>query len=411
METEAHVAAPPSDQKLETLEATTYKVESPERTFGHSVVVLMNRHAAVMECMGDFEAGSDEYIAYATKGSQLLLYDLKGELHEVRKRLTSLTPDAEKVMEEYLDYAVPEYMSEAMDQRSKDLKRRIGWKEWLSSKADDDELINILQWHNYTIEQQAKSERVSLAYEVFKHFFITGVQTLYEKDDIAFPLKRLDNIELVVGDIFDTFMSAEGRIGYFMPGTSEINVAQGQGIHFETQIRELVENFPLTIIHELVHATLCTSYEPMDTPLASRWMNEALTEELSAMIRQHHGIRLGGNEAYIPERQLLEFIISKSPNQRATQKLATHAYTGEKKDRLAFVQHIDALWNARDVLQKINIAIMTEEGKLRQNGMTNGRSINATAVENVHALLRDNPEALLHREAETMLGLPRLDIY
>lgn len=411
-----HSSSPAEEQQPQApfLFDPIYELRSPERTLGYAAVAQANKHASVIDQMGSHVEGSRAYrLLNSLQGN--LRFDMACELQHVRATLRQIEGREEDIMGRYFNETVSQYVFNVIKQHERPKSPEVSWKHWLTELADDEVLLNILQQHNYAVEQQATSQRIELAFEISKHFFATTVSDMYENGDIALPSKRIDEIDLVVGDVFDTLMKE--RSGYFQPGVAEVVLAQGQqgakrpGEQQQPrqrltprQVREqvqqdreqaLLKEFPRVLTHEFVHALLCRTYEVPGNPLAARWINEAETEVLSRLIRQAQGLTVKEDKVYQPERELRELLLSKAPNPEFAAKLLMRAFTGEEHDTDIFVAHINTVWGADDVMEKIHQAVAFEEKRLVIPGVSIDRLVHAEALRVVHERLRDTPEKIL----------------
>jgi len=375
-----------------------YEVRSPERTLGYAAVARANKQAGVIAQMNGYSEGSGEYNTL-NKLQSLFLYETKYELKSVRDTLQQIEGRDEDIMSRHFGSIVSQYVFGLLGQHDQPNGPEISWKRWLAERATDEELLNILQQHNYIVEQQATSQRVGLAFEISKHFFATTVSDLHEAGDISVPLKNIDEITLVVGDVFDTLMKE--RSGYYQPGVAEVVLAQAQIGDENAREAALLREFPRVLTHELVHALLCQTYEVPGNPLAARWINEAQTEVLSRLIRQAQGLTVKEDKVYQSERDLRELLLSKASDPVYAAKLLMRAFTGEDQDTDMFVAHINAAWGADDVMEKIHQAVGFEERRLAVPGMPIDRLVHIEALRVIHQRLRDTPEKIL---------LPGIDI-
>jgi len=369
-----------------------YELHSPERTLGYAAVAQANKHAGIIAQMNTHPEDSREY-HMLNRLQSIFLYDTKYELKGVRDTLQQIEGRDEDTMGRHFGAIVSPYVFGLLKKHDQPNGPEISWKKWLTERASDEELLNILQQHNYIVEQQATSQRIELSFEISKHFFATTVSDMYDSGDIALPSKSIDEISLVVGDVFDTLMKE--RSGYYQPGVAEVVLAQGQIGGEDARETAFLREFPRVLTHEFVHALLCRTYEVSGNPLAARWINEAETEVISRLIRQAQGLNVVEDKVYQPERDLRELLLSKAPNPEFAAKLLMRAFTGEEHDTDIFVTHINTAWGADDVMEKIHQAVAFEEKRLVIPGVSIDRLVHAEALRVVHERLRDTPEKIL----------------
>lgn len=385
-----------------------YRLDSPERTLGHAAVAQSNIRAALIELMNTHPEDSDEYRALQIDHSRVL-YQTKYELEEVRRTVAAVDDAPEQIMDRYLQLAMPAYLLSLRAYYAGPNQEEASWKETLS-RVNDDELLSIVQRHNYIVEQQATSENIDLSFEIQKHLFIRASNRLYDEGYLTLLPKDVESIELVIGDVFDMAMKERG--GYYQPGGSEVAIRQGmvtersdhKWLFLYKNEKALLKDMPVILMHELVHAVLCRTYEVPGNPLAARWINEAMTETVSQLMQRKNGIPVGELQAYSYERQLMELLLSKSvlPYAEAF-KLMTRAFSGEDADTTAFTILMNESFDADDVLEKINHAITFEEDRLIREGHARDRSVQIDAVGVVYKKMNTDPSLVLLQGADGIM--------
>jgi len=368
-----------------------YTLHSPKRTLGHSAVAQANRQAAVVEQMTAHEPSSVSYQALETS-SDALVDDVQTELKEVRETLGAIGTAAEGVMTRYLDTAAPKHILHMLGRSPDSTQPTVEWKDWMTTKASNDELLNVLQGHNYVVEQQSTSEYIALALDVHKHRFIQTAKGLYEVKVFGLPPKNIDDLDLVIGDVFDTLMKE--RAGYYHPGRPEVVVVQGQESSQYRRDVAVERNFNQVLTHEFVHALLCRSLEIPGSPLAVRWLNEAQTEATSRYIRWSNNYPVAEDGVYRAERMLRKSMLQGTPDIAQSERLLLRAFTGTPQDGDIFSAHIDAAWGARGVINKISRAVAFEETQLTPVGKDKNYAIEAAAVLTVNEKLKTDPKKI-----------------
>jgi len=281
-------------------------------------------------------------------------------LKAVRIHLRELTSEQSDALDRYMKSTATAFFK-----NNKDADSLIGndsWANWLGS-ASDKQLMNFLQWHNYVLGSQRHSpelhEEVERQRAMYKRDIQEGVEQGWLGKDALKAAERTDDIDVLVGDQFDTIL--QGRTGYHFRGTPRVVVMQGAGRTHKTRIRDARNNINNTLPHELNHAVLATAANRPRSPLAERWIDEALTEHISAVM--FHGepdiVKPAEREddqfVYDAERQLLDFLLNHGP-QKVDAALATRAYSGDAEEQQEFYDALDRAWGTR-VLPKVAAAI------------------------------------------------------
>lgn len=389
-----------------------YPLKSHESAFGHETVRYDNEHAAVVDYMTGIEAGSDEY-ARLEKTRKALAISAAIGMQSAREAINRMTDSQRATLDEYFAASAPPFL-ETSYRYAVETGKVASVSEWLTVPAavfDDTEdttnrptgepLLNVMQWHNDLLEQQAEDPDINARFESFKADFSKVASDMYWKGNIAVEPTLLDDAQLAVGDVFATRM--QDMVGYYYPGSNEVTIQQGTGQRHTERKSELLEQFRPTLTHELVHLSLNRALHLEDGLMgqpSSRWLNEALTEETSLYIRQAMGEKECDDGTYREERDLLKLLTWHSDKPDQTAKMATRAFSGDVSDQLKFLQHVDDSWNAKDVIKKINAALAAKERQLRKEGMTRNRNIQTKALRHVYDTLRMDPTELLRASVE-----------
>jgi len=368
-----------------------YTLHSPERTLGHSAVAQANEQAALAEQMTTHEPASESYQALQAS-SDKLVDNVQTELRLVREAISVLGATAEATMTHYFDTTAPKHIRHMLGRSDGSTQTTVEWKEWLTANATNDELLNVLQGHNYVVEQQATSEYIALALDVHKHRFITTANKLYEAKALGLPPKDIDELDLVIGDVFDTQMKE--RAGYYHPDRTEVVVMQGQESSQYRRDVAVERSFNQVLTHEFVHALLCRSLEIPSSPLAARWLNEAQTEATSRYIRWVNNYPVAEDGVYRAERMLRKSMLQGTPDIVHSERLLLRAFTGTPQDGAIFADHIDAAWGVHDVIDKISRAVALEETQLTPAGKAKNYAIQAAAVIAVNEKLKTDPKKI-----------------
>jgi len=369
-----------------------YTLRSSERILGHGAVEQANRYAGIINEQSGYDEASSQYERLRRAGS-VALYEVRSELSDVRTVLRNVD-DTDGVMNRYLNGAAPLHIVHTLIRDAPRPQPETSWKQWLTQKATDDELLNVLQWHNDLIEQQTDSEAIEAAFTAQKETFRRTAQKMYEHGWFALPPKDIDDIRLVISDVFD--MAMKERDGYYQLGTQEVVLRQGERTDRGKNEQSIMNDFQSSLTHELVHATVSYSYEAPGNPLAARWLNEAQTEETSRLFQYDAKLPVVRKDIYADERALRKLLLSKSTlPPLETSKLLMRAFTGNDEDTTAFVQHIDEAWGATDVIEKISQAISLEESRFVKRDHKLNRAGEVKALQAVHKKLSTNPNTVL----------------
>jgi hypothetical protein len=396
--------------RLDELEAVL-PLQSSEQTLGHAAVFYAHQHAAIVAEMGQYEIETDEYQRYSVYEESFRLKASR-ELGNVRLALVAMTSDNEGHLDQYLNMQTPlthvSSMIDSAEKRENLKKASLGWKDWLTKYTTGDELLNFLQFHNYIIERQQKDPLVQEAMDAQKQKFIQATKDLREAGTLAGPVEKLDDIELRVGDIFD--MTMKERVGYYNVGIDKIHVQQGYLRGPNKLVEEFLENIPHVATHELVHAALGESLKQLDSPLAARWINEAITEELTRAINRKMGPINEESTTYLNERALLQLLLSGGSGSynAFAYKLATRGFSGSKADREEFEAYLDIIWGTTDVLGKLNQAIELEEANHTGTDAKSTRVGQRKALEAIYSRLKDTPDSIFVQYEEAIAELTKV---
>ena len=368
-----------------------FSLQTTSKTFGILAVEAANRQATQLQAMSELDVNSDEYLRYERTAS-FFGENIADHIAEVRETLNAMAPESDNTIDDYFTLAIPKYMLDAIIDDSDKEGRQIPWREWIT--RSDDRLLNVLQWHNHIIEQQSQSDDVEQSFQAHKELFMAEADKLYQDGYLALPPKDVE-AKLIVGDLFDTLV--KNRTGYYKPGTAAVVVTQGIGHNPEVRRENLKKHFPAVLTHEFVHLFLNRSLDAQDSPMASVWLNEALTETINRNIRKGFGDDVKKDKTYEPERKLLISLIAKSSDQEATLRLATKAFSGDASDRKAFLAHIDTVWGAEDVIEKIDAAIASKIEQLptSEEEAIKSRVLQMAIIQNVQQTLNTAPDEIL----------------
>lgn len=354
-----------------------FEEHAPALTFGLETVQLVNNVADLTLGAATLQQQLQEHSVLRSPQTRLLsvleeslegttawhaqeLEAVYDSLSDVRLDLYDLSSAQRRLVDTYLDNNAPRFLKHAKEQAPETSK---SWTKWLVTHAKDETLTNILQWHAYTLGEQAADGRthefIDWKRQVFKQATTFLVETEVLAPEAWVNCEGVDAIDVVVGDIFD--MSLEGRVGYHVPQTQQVAVEQGVGLSRTERHNSLVEKFDYTLFHEWLHAVVAAAYGRHHLVMSARWLNEALTERIAIMMKLYEKHEMPQMQSYRAEQELLRVVLRTDTEFAVAEALATRAYSGDENDYLLFADAIDAAWGGRHVLQQINEYIALNE--------------------------------------------------
>jgi len=379
--------------------------ETHKRTFGYFAVRAADIHAKLVVGLDEYPEGSEDHQKMVEHEDTMKLQVVE-QLRAAKDAFIAIDDDSADAAERYLTGIAPAFMNKHIASLTERGEPELTWKQWLEQKATLGQFLNILQVHVHTVAMQGGSKILNEEFEAYVEKFYDAVYQLAIHDDIIAQLpKQKPRIKLAIGDAFDT--GIRELAGYYRYDTpDEVVLAQSvsPGNHVR-RINDIVGRFPRDLTHELVHALVDRTRDMVDSPLAARWFDEAMTEQFSIMIREQNNQGLELNNIYIAERKLLERVLRQSPDDYEDSLIMAHlAFSGEAWDQDLFTARVDAIWKSRDVLEKINNAVEAEERRLSRgpNGLK-GHWLHDAALTNVTNVLNENSESIIDRIPDTLL--------
>lgn len=340
----------------EEVDLSTGKEHSADpRTAGREVMRAASRSA---EASANGRQWEDHY------RDHLLYFEVKS----LKTRFTNLPEPASKTVDLYLDTSAPKFLA---DVRMK--SDQSSWADWLSKEATLPELVNVAEWHNHVLGEQAVDPEIQGAIELEKTRFAQAATELYEEGVLAKPPKDPRDLEVAVVDVFDDVLLTLGANAYFNPYVkNQLNIIQGQGRTEEIRREDSIHQIHYSLPHELTHWGIGTSDGIFGGQRAPRWIDEALTEEVTRMLSARLGS--GGNRpiVYLGERKLLELVLSGVPSEQsvpdAPNRLATRAYSGDEAVKDELLRTIDEIWGVNHMLEKVSQLVVKAEQENNRNG-------------------------------------------
>lgn len=370
---------------------TMYPVRNSERTLGHEAVVLANQQATLVLEMSQYEEATDTYRYYDAR-EKLLRFRISAELDTVRAHVSDISAHNEQYLDNYLNIESPfTHIATMIKQAEKRAETSLSWKKWLAEQATQDELLTFLQFHNDRIEQQQTDPFIAEQYEIHKSKFIKHVADFVEEGMLMKVPENLDDVVLLIGDIFDMPMQERG--GYYEIGKDEINLQQAYFMGPQKRHEELGKIVSFITTHELVHAVIAKSDRDPNNPLGARWINEALTESLATLLDAEWNVFEKRERVYEQERLLFDTLVSRKGDKPTVLRLALRAFSGSEVEQQAFFDYIDEAWGTIHVLEKINDVIDALEtyyaGKQQPD-----RDVQSHAIALVRHKLEKDPQFL-----------------
>ena len=383
-----------TEQQLESLQ-----LFSPERTLGYLALGYTAQHSrAVYELMAtpmDIPQYDDIQREVRTSISFA-----KAELVTAREKLTMFDGPKEALLSQYLNGMAPPLVKHSLYYQSVLRDTQLTWNQWLGEHATDDEILLLLSEHQNVMVDHATNEDIEKQIQVLQDKFMFARDRQQKLGFFGRDLKDPSDVSIVYGDIFDTYLNEAA--GYYTPSGQSIVLGQGHKTTRETYTQEARQELRRVLTHEWVHALVGKSREDFTSPLASRWINEAKTEMISRTIREASGEKVVEDNTYIDERQLLADILSPAKDPEVVDTIMTRAFSGSDSDRDSFVQVVDQLWHAKNVIEKVSDAIAFEEKRLA-GSKTPDRAIEIAAIQKVRAAFKKDPHTILLRGVDEIL--------
>lgn len=181
--------------------------------------------------------------AEAKRVTQVLVNEsLTKNLDSVRARLTEISPVSRPKLDAYLDADMPADLKTARAAWQKQSGNPDG-VAWLKSMSND-QLVQFLEWHNNRLDginaDPAVQEKIAQQKAAYKNKIQKAVESGQLPIDAEEIAVRVDQIEPIIGDTFDTVM--KGNHGYRRSYDGRVVVEE----NYSTR----------TFDHEMSHAVL-----------------------------------------------------------------------------------------------------------------------------------------------------------
>jgi len=353
---------------LETHGEYKHTLFSPERTLGS--YAMANQHLSIEDWLVD------------------------NTLDSARTTMTQYQGPLGDMFERYMNGIVPPLAFASVRQQEVLQNKKLSWREWLMTYAEESEIFDILEVHNSVLQQHAASEAIAQDIDTLQTKFISALHLMNDRGLIASHPEHPSSFPIYYGDIFDTHLKQRG--GYYEDQTGEIVLGQGYKVAAQTHVEEARQELPRVLTHEWVHASLGNMLEDVYSPLSIRWLNEGFTEMVSKAIRDKSGESLEEDNVYIHERQLVESLVGPERNPEVWRYKMMRAFTGTDNDRHEFVQYIDGLWKSEDVIRKVTRAVSAEERLHAETGSLS-QTVQNLALIAVRERVINNPDSILRK--------------
>jgi hypothetical protein len=339
--------------------------------------------------------------------------DLADGLATARQELADLDRYGVGSLDMYMDLSAPPLLRYA---RTAAEYSQFSWSDWIKDGASDEELLNILEWHNHVVEEQQQNQVVSAEIESNRRATKNAIIALGEAGQVvvnAEDLSRIDSIQIAIRDSFDTRIAS--RLGYYSTET-DIVLAQGIGRTVQRRIESSKRLIQDILSHEMVHGVLNKAHDMPVNPLEPSWINEPLTEMLATLIREHiswhdeDGRPIESDtyfpavpKAYLEDIGLIKTLLAGRNGESTdiTTIAAFRGMTGGYEMAMQFSKLIDEVWGQRDVLLKLKrlIADMKRSALIEDKDLT-AREAMEKVLPVVNLMLEEAPDGIFRDKSE-----------
>jgi hypothetical protein len=405
-----------------TIDISGPEAHAPERTLGHNVVRLSHAYTESMFAFVAIGATAEQLAAtdhddttnhhmnelrWAKEqyGYSLALAGINyvKSISATRARINSLDATGINNMQAYMNSYAPEFLSQQLQLATEPGGVVPSWQEWLGRRATIEQLTNVLAWHNHIIGEHVTDVDIEAMTIALRTPVVQAITDLQQRGQLMPSERDMSATEVIIGDTFDT--DGRQRAGYFEPNDNVMVVHQGIGTTTLARRLSLQSDVPRVVIHELVHAAIDTTYINPHPTFSVRWIQEALTEKLSRIIRSEYMDENNSvSRAYNFEIDLLDALCSKGDSDE-NMRLAQRAYSGGDTERDQFIAAIDAAWGYQDVIEKIHERITKYEVESIKAGKMALSIERMAAVESAHVDLNKDPDEILRPELPDAFGL------
>lgn len=292
-------------------------------------------------------------------------------LQGIRERVRALSPEHEELFETYCKSVTSPFLKEVKVTGAGD----GGWAEWLAKRADNQQLLNFLEWHTDAIEKLVARRPIAKEIKHQKSRYAKnvarGVDEGWLHPDGLLLLDKVSASTVRLGDLFDTLF--RNISGYHQRGSNEIVAAPVAAIPGDRKCKAIVRELKGTTAHELTHIIGW---------LNPRWLNEAVTEHIVQVMERGKPEQLSTwsrsslNLRYMMERNALALVLS-GGNEHISPIIAMRAHTeaGDSGEEVAaFAAAVDRSWRhltpeGESAYSNLNAYIDAQETRLKEQGL------------------------------------------
>ncbi|HZL08293.1 MAG TPA: hypothetical protein VFC50_03805 [Candidatus Dormibacteraeota bacterium] len=248
----------------------------------------------------------------------------------------------------------------AKKRQPKKERRDISWADWLGQEANDQQLLNFLQWHVAAIEKHQADPEVQAEVDAQRSAYKSGLAKAIEEgwlhEGAEAAIKKVDGVRVYTGDIFDTILQDMG--GYHVRGTDAIVIAAPDDLGSEGHAK--THRIKRAAKHEFNHAVLGM--------FGARFADEAITEHIAEALDKGEpeildpANRKDDERIYENERALMAAVLSQG-FEAIPVSLATQAYSETDSSRVP-VNPFDTNTAGRDV--EVSLRVKTDQQQKRE---------------------------------------------
>lgn len=318
-------------------------------------------------------------------------------LERARQVVADIDPAHDRAMSTYCRVSAPPEIVEAAGGRAS-----TEWRRWLSEGANDDQLLEFLQWNYDAMLAMQNDPRVQMEIARqkadYKQALARGIQEGWLHPDANEAIGDVDEAHIYIGDPFDTYF--RDVAGYYRYGADWVVVA---GERFNASWRSgVLSQLARVGKHEINHLAL--------GELPYWWLNEAATEHIARSLEEgqpdvlHPHDRHKEGVIYEKVRMLVDHLFKAGQTAIPTEEM-TRAYSSMTlSDRWDFVDTINESWAHAVPAHVGNSAVWLLDEFIEDREelliAAGARAIVARnrAVEEAYDTIRSNPHEIFNPE-------------
>lgn len=326
-----------------------------------------------------------------------IAHEFTDELDKTRLKLSELDERQQDLLNKYCSDAASKILRKIHPEKKQN--DSVNWGEWLANVADDNQLLEFLEWHVDKIIKHQTAPAVQSEIYAQKARYKTSLRNAIDDgwlhEEAAQAIDKVDGTNVYIGDIFDTLMQERGA--YHLRGTSFVVIAGSSDpvkLNSTTAQRELWKN----IGHELNHAVV--------GQLPYRWLDEAATEHIALSLKgglpeivdpHERQNRQHMKGTYVKERELLAHLLTNDKRTipasliTRTYSAGHSVYTLELALEDAWPQHTPR--RGPTMLGRINTHIVGLQMKYEARGIT-GREAEEKSVSKTLEHFKTKPQVI-----------------